>query len=292
MPSSLPLSTRIPVIMGATAVGKTAYALALAQEKQGEIISADSRQVYIEINIGTAKPSAEELAAVPHHFINELHLEQAFSAGQFAKAAEARIRTLLEAGILPIVCGGSTLYLNALMFGLADVPDIPAQIRADLGTELASKGPAALYEELLSIDPLFAATLDPSKTQRLIRGLEVYRGTGTRLSDFHQAQTPPPFQYAPLVLNRDRAVLYHRIEQRVDMMLSEGLLDEVQGLLEAGFSPRLNPLRTIGYQEPIAFLQGELEEVEMIRLIKRNTRRYAKRQMTWFRQFSQHLDLA
>lgn len=279
----LPESPEILVIMGATAVGKTAFAIEQALKCRGEIISADSRQVYIEINIGTAKPSAEELVAVPHHFINELHLEETFSAGKFAEAAEKRIVEILERGNTPIVCGGSTLYLSALMFGLAEIPDIAPEIRENVMQELAEKGSEALYAKLQALDSIFARTLDHTKTQRLVRGLEVFYGTGFPISDFHAQQKPSRFRFKPILLERDRDVLYDRINRRVDMMLDEGLLDEVRNLLEKGYSPELNPLRTIGYQEPIAFLQGEYDLEEMIRLLKRNSRRYAKRQMTWFR---------
>jgi tRNA dimethylallyltransferase len=275
--------TPILVVMGPTAVGKTSFAIEQALRVGGEIISADSRQVYIEINIGTAKPSPDELAAVPHHFINELHLDEPFSAGKFAELAENRIADILERGRTPIVCGGSTLYLNALMFGLAAIPEIEDSVRQKVMQDLENQGSEALYAQLQRIDPVFASTLDHTKTQRLVRGLEVYEGTGAPLSSFHAAQLPPRFRYQPVVLLRERSELYDRINIRVDQMLKDGLIYEVRQLLADGFSPDLNPLRTIGYQEPIAFLEDKIDEAEMIRLLKRNSRRYAKRQMTWFR---------
>ena len=275
-----------PVLTGPTAVGKTALSVRLAEHLGAEIISADSRQVYRELTIGTAKPEADVLARVRHHFIDELDLGEPFSAGQFAEEAEARIREIVERGRVPLVVGGSALYLHALLHGLADVPPVPPAVRTSVEARLAHEGSEALYRELEHVDPASARTMDPTKTQRLVRALEVFHGTGRPLSFYHQRQAPPPFRYRVYVLHRDRADLYSRINRRVDLMLEAGLLDEVRGLLERGADPSANPLRTIGYQEAIAFLQSEIAREEMVRLIKRNTRRYAKRQLTWFRRFS------
>ncbi len=194
-----------------------------------------------------------------------------------------RIADILDRGRIPLVTGGSTLYLRALLNGLADIPDIPPSIRAHIRKRLDQEGPEALYEALQQVDPRAAATMDATKTQRLARALEVYEATGIPLSRFHETQAPPPYAFRTIVLQRNREELYARIERRVDEMLAAGLVDEVRGLLEAGYDPELNPLRTIGYREPIAFLKGEITEDEMVRLIKQNTRRYAKRQETWFR---------
>lgn len=274
------------LLTGPTAVGKTALSLALAERLEAEIISADSRQIYRELSIGTAKPSADELAMAPHHFINERSLNEPFSAGAFARAAAERIDGIVRRGKVPLVVGGSTLYLHALQFGIADIPAIDPSVRTDIEARLQQEGAEALYQELRSIDPTYAQTLDPTKSQRLVRGLEVYHGTGRTLSDYHKTQAPPPFSFKTIVLQRAREELYQRINQRVDIMLGEGLVEETKSVLAAGFSPSLNPLRTIGYQEVIAFLNGAYDYAEMVRLIKRNTRRYAKRQLTWFRRFS------
>lgn len=272
------------ILTGPTAVGKTEQSLALARRLGAEIISADSRQIYRPLTIGTAKPDAETLAAVPHHFIDELDLDEPYSAGAFARDAEARIREILGRGRVPLVVGGSTLYLHALQHGLADIPPVEPDVRAALEARLAAEGAEALYRELSRVDPASAARLDPTKTQRLIRALEVYHGTGVPLSDYHAAQPPPPFTFRTVVLYRERDELYARIDRRVDQMLGQGLLDEVQSILARGYDPSLNPLRTIGYQEPTSYLRGEIDYDEMVRLIKRNTRRYAKRQLTWFRR--------
>ncbi|ARA92312.1 tRNA (adenosine(37)-N6)-dimethylallyltransferase MiaA [Rhodothermaceae bacterium RA] len=278
--------TPVLILAGPTAVGKTELSLQLAEHTSAEIVSADSRQVYRRLDIGTAKPTPEELARVRHHFIDELDLDEPFSAGRFAEAAWERIREIHARGRAAHVVGGSTLYLYALQHGLAKIPTVSAGTRATIEERLSCEGADALYRELQSVDPEAAATMDPTKTQRLVRALEVFHETGQPISSFQRQAVRPPFAFRTVVLTRDRHVLYDRINRRVDLMLEAGLLDEVAGLLEAGFEPSLNPLRTIGYQEPIRYLQGEISREEMVRLIKRNTRRYAKRQLTWFRRLS------
>jgi tRNA dimethylallyltransferase len=223
---------------------------------------------------------------VRHHFIDELDLGTPFSAGAFARQAYERIPEILGRGRTPLVVGGSTLYLHAILHGLAAVPAVDPAVRRHLEARLATEGPHRLYDELRRADPRTAATLDPTKTQRLVRALEVFHGTGRPLSAYFEDQPPLPYRFAPLVLVRERAELYERINRRVDAMLAAGLLDEVRGLLDRGVDPSLNALRTIGYEEAIACLQGRLSYDEMVRLIKRNTRRYAKRQLTWFRSIA------
>ena len=274
----------IPVITGPTSVGKTELCINISVLLESEIISADSRQVYRELTIGVAKPDRDVLERIPHHFINERSITEPFSAGMFMSEALDRIAEILDRGRIPLVTGGSTLYLRALRYGLADIPDIPPSVRTHVRRRLDQEGPEALYETLRKVDPRAAATMDATKPQRLARALEVYEATGIPLSRFHETQAPPPYAFRTVVLQRNREELYARIERRVDEMLAVCLVDEVRGLLEAGYDPGLNPLRTIGYQEPIAFLKGEITEDEMVRLIKQNTRRYAKRQETWFRR--------
>ncbi len=286
-PSQPPSAQRAPVILaliGPTAVGKTALSLDLAERLGAEIVSADSRQVYRPLTIGTAKPTVEELARVRHHFIDELELGDPFSAGRFAEQAEARIAEILSRGRKPLVVGGSTLYLEALLHGLAEIPATSPATRDRLMHRLGDEGRAALFAELQRLDPASASRMDATKTQRVVRALEVLHDTGRPLSHYHTQRSTPRFDFAPVVLSRPRAVLYERINRRVDHMLEAGLLDENRRLLEAGVSPTLNPLRTIGYREPLAHLRGEVEYAEMVRRLKRNTRRYAKRQLTWFRR--------
>jgi tRNA dimethylallyltransferase len=276
-------------ITGPTAVGKTDVSLALAEELDAEIISADSRQVYEELTIGTAKPSVDVRQEVTHHFIDERSVfNPPYSAGAFARDANTRIGEILNRGKQPIVVGGSTLYIHALQFGLADVPSVDDSVRAHIEDRLEHEGAEALYAELKEVDPQQASTMDPTKTQRLVRALEVYHGTGRPLSYYHEQQPEPPYTFRTIVLNRDRERLYRRIEKRVDRMLERGLLEEVESLLDAGVDPARQPLRTIGYREPIQHLRGEVDYDEMVRLVKRNSRRYAKRQLTWFRRYDDY----
>lgn len=278
---------RIPILAGPTAVGKTSVAIRLAQELGAEIVSSDSRQIFRNLNIGTAKPSEEDLDRVRHHLIDELDLSEPYSAGIFSRMAEERIADIISRDHFPIVTGGSTLYLHALVSGLAEIPDVDEEVRRQLNERLQNEGSEILYEELLEVDPAFAGTLDATKSQRIVRGLEVYTGTGKPLSSFFADAAVPRFEYDLIVLTRERTILYDRINNRVDKMIGLGLVNEVQDLLDRGASPSMSALQTIGYQEVIRFLSGDLEHDEMIKLIKRNTRRYAKRQLTWFRKYEQ-----
>jgi tRNA dimethylallyltransferase len=273
------------VIAGPTAVGKTGFALQLAEYLNAEIVSADSRQVYRRMNVGTAKPTETERLRVPHHLVDDLEPDEPFSAGAFARSATAHIQDIVARGRIPLVVGGSTLYLHALLHGLAEIPPVDLAVRERMQARLASEGADVLFEELRCLDPASAARMDASKTQRLVRALEVYHGTGAPLSSYFDAHHSPAFHFTTLVLERERAVLHARIDARVHEMMESGLVDEVRGLLRAGLDPAINALQSIGYREPVAYLQGQISENEMVRLIKRNTRRYARRQMTWFRRY-------
>ena len=275
----------IPVLTGPTGIGKTAYSLEIASRLNAEIISADSRQIYRELNIGTAKPDADALSRIPHHFVSELSLGASYSAGQFARQANERKRVILGRGLLPLVVGGSTLYLHALQHGLSSVPEADLVIRQQLEDQLEREGTASLFEELRRVDPDLAAEMDETKTSRLVRALEVFRGTGIPLSRYHVQQPAPAFTFRVVVLDMERKALYERINARVDHMLARGLVEEVQALLRAGFDPSLQALQTIGYREVTGYLDANYNRREMARLIKRNTRRYAKRQLTWFRRY-------
>ncbi len=278
---------RIPIIAGPTGVGKTSVSLNVAESVGAEIVSCDSRQIFRQLSIGTAKATAEERARVKHHLIDELDLEDPYSAGIFANMAEKRITDILSRGLIPLVTGGSTLYLNALIFGLANIPKVDAQIRQRLNERIQTESSETLFEELAVVDPEFARTLDPTKSQRIVRGLEVHAGTGQPLSSFFSDHDPPQHEYELFVLTRDRSILYDRINRRVDHMIDNGLLEEIRGLVAAGATPAMDALQTVGYKEVVRFLNDELEREEMIDLIKRNTRRYAKRQLTWFRRYDQ-----
>ncbi len=282
------INTKIPVISGPTAVGKTSISLAVARTLStvtrpgSEIISADSRQVFRQMKIGTATPEENELDNVPHHFLADRNLDVPNSAGIFAKEAEQRIEAIFKRGHSPIVVGGSTLYLRALTDGLADIPAVDPEIRPRLNRRLREEGAEVLYDELCSVDPEYCATLDSSKSQRIIRGLEVWYGTGIPLSEFFNQQSTPAFSYTYFILDRDRTELYARINARVDGMIKDGLVEEVRSILSKGFDPKLNALQTIGYREVIRYLNGDWSADDMIFEIKKNSRRYAKRQLTWF----------
>ena len=275
----------IRAIVGPTAVGKTALGIRLAQALDGEIISADSRQIYKELCIGSAKPTAKELALVPHHFIDELRLGEYYSAGLFAEQATARIGEILERNRVPIIVGGSTLYLHALIHGLSPLIPSDAVVRRSIEKRLADLGKEALYAELCRIDPDSANTMDQTKTARVMRALEVFELTGTPLSRFHDVQKTPLYSFCVTVLTLDRSLLYRRIEQRVDAMIAAGLMKEVQNIRNMQLDLTLPALKSIGYKEPLAYLDGLYTWPDMIEVLKRNSRRYAKRQITWFRRY-------
>ncbi len=283
---------KIPVILGATASGKTALAIELALKFDAEIISADSRQIYRELTIGSAKPSPEALATVPHHFINEKHLLEDYDAATFAQEAWQRIAHLLAGGKRVIVVGGSTLYLKSLIVGFSALPSAHPALRARLYQELASLGSEALYERLKRLDPERAQTLDHTKTQRLIRSLEVIESTGRKMSELLSSlHHTPPFEFLCIGLELPRDMLYARINQRVDKMIENGLLEEAQSLYQRFANihkhKKINALETVGYKELFTFLDGTYSLAHAISLIKQHTRNYAKRQLTFFRnQFS------
>jgi tRNA dimethylallyltransferase len=277
------MEPRIPLITGPTAVGKSSVALALAEAQGGEIVSCDSRQLYAELEIGTARPTADELSRVPHHLVGVATLNDPWSAGRFGREAEVVLSEIRARGVKAVVIGGSTLYIQALVDGLADIPATDPAVRNALNEKLQIVGSEVLYEALLRVDPVFAESLDATKSQRIIRGLEVYASTGHPLSYYFETVPPPAHHYRVIVLDRDREDLYRRIDARVNTMMDDGQLDEVYRLMQQGFDPEENPLRTIGYSELAPVLRGEARLEDAVALIQRNSRRYAKRQLTWLR---------
>ena len=272
------------VIVGPTASGKTALSILLAEKLGGEIISADSRQIYRYLDIGTAKPTPEELKRAIHHFISILNPDQNYTAGEYGQQARAKIEELLKQNKQPILVGGSGLYVRAAIDGFFEGPGKNSEIREQLETEAQTLGSEILFERLKKIDPISAAKMDATKVRRVIRALEVYYATGKPISDLHSAQEIKiPFEAVQFGLEWDRKALYRRIEQRVDEMIENGLIEEVRGLLVKGYSRSANALNTVGYKETFDFIEGKITEEEMIRLIKQNTRHFAKRQLTWFR---------
>lgn len=269
-------------IVGPTAIGKTALAIQLAQHFGTEIISADSRQFFKEMAIGTAKPDAEELAAAKHHFIDSHSVSQLFSTGDFEVEGLKTLNGIFQSHDLAIMVGGSGLYVNALINGLDEMPDIDLSIREKLNKQFEEEGLASIQTQLANLDPEYFAKVDQQNPQRMIRGLEVFLSTGQKLSSMLSAtKKERPFNIIKIGLNTDRAVLYDRINQRVDKMVADGLLEEVKSLTPF---KQFNALNTVGYSEIFDYFDGKLSLDEAIAAIKQNTRRFAKRQLTWFRR--------
>jgi tRNA dimethylallyltransferase len=276
---------RILVLVGPTASGKTDISLVLAEMLNGEILSADSRQVYKFLDIGTAKPTREQRARIRHYFVDELTPDQEFSAGEFGARGREAIDEIFRRGKVPIVVGGSGLYVQSLTDGIFEGPGADKDIREILERRLQAEGIAGLLAELRTVDPQIAERIDPTKPRRIIRALEVFHITGRPLSKLHQESAPTiDFVVERFGLLWERKALYARIEKRCDAMLENGLLEEVESLERRGYTDRLNALNTVGYAEAFAYRRGEIGYEEMVRMLKQNSRRYAKRQMTWFRR--------
>jgi tRNA dimethylallyltransferase len=278
------MNPKLLVICGPTASGKSELALRLAELLEAEIVNADSMQVYCGMDIGTAKPSPEERARIPHHLIDIVDPRQPFSAADFAAAADIAIRDITARGRRAIVVGGTGLYIRALLKGLVDSPGGADQFRQGLHEEAQQSGNQALLERLRQVDPDLAAQLHPNNLVRIIRALEVHHLTGIPLSRYQQEHGFSAQRYRSLQIGIrvERSTLYTRIDTRVDLMLQAGLLDEVRGLLAAGCDAGMKAMRSIGYKEACAYVAGEYSLEEAARLIKRDTRHYAKRQLTWF----------
>ena len=270
------------VVVGPTAIGKTSLAITLAKQFQTEIISADSRQFFREMSIGTAKPSEEELTKAPHHFINSHSITQLFSTGDFEVQALALIEKLFTKQDVVIMVGGSGLYINAVCNGLDEMPDIDLNIREQLNQQFAEEGIEAIRTQLAALDPEYFEKVDQSNPQRMIRGLEVVLSTGQKLSSFLTANKKErPFKIIKIGLNTEREKLYHQINHRVDLMIESGLVEEVKSLEPY---KELNALKTVGYAEIFDYLEGKTDLPTAIDKVKQNTRRFAKRQLTWFRK--------
>lgn len=269
------------IIAGPTAVGKTALSIRIAQALNTEIISADSRQFFRELNIGTAKPNAEELGQVKHHFINSHSIAEAYSAGDFERDALTLLDKLFETHDNVVMTGGSGLYIKAVSEGLDALPAPLEDLRETLTNKLHQEGLSTLQDEITNIDPVFASTAEIANPQRVVRALEVFYTTGIPISQYQLKQTQQrPFGQLMIALDRDRAELYNRIDLRMDLMLEQGLVDEAKALTP--FRAH-HALQTVGYKEVYGYLDGAYDEKEMVRLLKQNSRRYAKRQLTWFR---------
>lgn len=276
---------KILTIVGSTSSGKTELALRLAGKTNGEIVSADSRQVYKYLDIGTAKPAAEQRAGTAFHLVDFLEPDRVYSCGQFGRDAQDRIRDILGRGRAPIVCGGTGLYLGALYEPLHRLPGSTADSKRKVLAELEAAGLDEMYRRLQKADPAWAGKVGPADRQRILRGLEIYYLTGRPISEFFAGPRPAPeFEPHYIGLKFERADLYQRIDRRFDRMLKDGLVEETRAVLGLGFAPDCPGLRTIGYQEIIAHLHGRLSLSEAAQLAKKNTRNFARRQATWFRK--------
>jgi tRNA dimethylallyltransferase len=272
--------------MGPTAVGKTGLVLRLAKEFDAEIINADSMQVYHLMNIGTAKPTAAERAEVPHHLLDIVYPDEDFDAKRYSQMAREVIEDLDRRGTPAIVAGGTGLYLKAFFYGL--FPGAPANrlLRKRLRREAEGDGGAGLYQKLKHVDPITAQRLHPNDLFRIIRALEVWESGGKPMSALHNEHgfSEQLFLILKIGLRRPRTELYERINRRVELMMEQGFVEEVKGLLQRGYEPSLRSMQALGYRHMVQYLRDGMELSEVLRTMKRDTRRYAKRQITWFRR--------
>lgn len=279
---------KILVIVGPTASGKTRMAVELAQRHNGEVISADSMQIYRTMDIGTAKPTQEEMGGIPHHMIDVADPEEDFSVARYVEMAARCVDDVLERGKLPIVAGGTGLYIDSLLSGRTFAPFSPdSALRGELERELEEKGGQAMLEALAQVDPEAAQRLHPNDHKRIIRALEVYRSTGKTITQHNRETQAIPPRYNALTIGlafQDRQAMWRRIDQRVDEMVAAGLEDEVRRLLTSGISPKCTAMQAIGYKEMVAALREGRAVAEAAEEIKLRSRQYAKRQLTWFRR--------
>jgi tRNA dimethylallyltransferase len=283
------MKPKLLVIAGPTASGKSALAIDLAEQLDGEIVCVDSLTVYRGFTIGSAKPTKEQQNQIPHHLLDVCEPSDPFTAADFMNMATIVIADIAGRGKVPILAGGAGFYLRALLRGMNKAPGEDAAVREFLWARARQEGAEALLEELRQVDPETALLLHPNNQIRIVRALEVYHTTGRPISSFHAAHgfSDSPYDALQFCLDLPRPVIYQRIEARVDAMYAAGLVSEVELLLKQGVSPVCKPLQAIGYKEVVAHLEGQFGVDEMLRLIKRNTRHFAKRQLTWFRRESE-----
>lgn len=275
------------VLTGPTAVGKTNLSIRLAKKIGGEIISADSMQIYKKMNIGTAKISPEEMAGVPHYLVDELDPGEEFNVVAFQQMAKKAMKQIYENGHIPIVVGGTGFYIQALLYDVDfSEHETEEKYRQELVALKQEKGREYLYEMLKQADPEYAAIVHSNNVKRVIRALEYYHETGRKLSEHNaqQRENSSPYQFVYLVLNDEREILYDRIDRRVDQMMEAGLLQEVEALVKEGYERTLVSMQGLGYKEFFDYFDGKCTLEETVDIIKRDTRRFAKRQLTWFRR--------
>ena len=287
----MPDKIKIAAIVGPTAGGKTALSIALAKHFGGEIVSCDSMQVYKRMNIGTAKPTAEEMDGVVHHMIEIAEPNIVYSCAEYVSDAKKVIEDIVSRGKLPIVCGGTGLYLDSLLRGGSfEVTDVDPEYRESLYNAAAEKGNEFVHSMLREIDPESAEAIHPNNVKRVIRALEIYKTTGKTKTELDENSRSNEGEYDALVVGLryvDREVLYRRIDLRVDQMIRDGLEDEIRALLAEGvFDSSGTATQAIGYKELLGYIKGEMPYDDAVELLKRSTRRYAKRQLTWFSNHS------
>lgn len=282
------MKKRLLIIAGPTAVGKTDIGIILAGKLNGEIISADSMQVYKNMNIGTAKPNLEERQGIAHHLIDIVNPDEDFSVAEFQRLAKNIIDDLVLNKKFPIVVGGTGLYINSLIYDMDFTQSVSNwELRKILQEQAESMGNEYIHNKLRKIDPDLAGRIHPNNIRRIIRAIEVYHGTGKRIGDFSKdIVISDEYEFFLVGLTRNREELYDRINIRVNIMIEQGLIEEVKNLLSLGYSKDLVSFKGLGYKEIVGYLEGEYDLNEAIRILKRNTRRYAKRQLTWFRRYS------
>lgn len=274
----------IPVILGPTASGKTEIGIAICLRLNGEIVSADSRQIYRKMDIGSAKPTPAQQSLVKHHLIDILDPDQSFSAGDFVRCALEAIADIQSRGKLPVIVGGATLYLRALTQGIFSGRSSDPELRSSLLQRYGSGEAQSLCEEMTLLDPAYAAKVHLNDGKKIVRFFEIYHSTGLTVSQLKSHQSGGYIDSIIIGIQLNRAELYTRIDQRVDRMIESGLLQEVQGLRDAGYHKDLNSMNSPGYREIFDFLEGKITWDKAVELIKQGTRRYAKRQITWFKK--------
>ena len=278
---------KVVVICGPTASGKTALSIELAKRINGEIVSADSMQIYDEMNIGTAKPDQEEMQGIKHYLIGNIKPTKRYSVSEFKKDAITAIKEIISKGKMPIVVGGTGLYVNSLVYGI-DYPEIQINLeyRKELEKIVEEKGLQYLFEKAVEIDKEAMKNISPNDKKRILRVLEIYKETGKTKTELERESRKNgiPYDYKIFAINMPREILYDRINRRVDIMIEKGLIDEVSSLYEKYGESLLTSMQAIGYKEVVEFLKGNFTKEEMIEKIKMETRRYAKRQLTWFRK--------
>ncbi len=275
---------KLVIICGPTCVGKSFLARRISEEVDVEIISADSRQVYLYMDIGTAKPTLEEQNKIPHHLIDIKYPNEKYSAGEFAQDAEQNINEIIARNHIPLIVGGTGFYIKALLDGLSPIPQVPSEIRRKIQQLAQKQDTQSLYNKLLSVDRISAENIHPNDTKRIIRALEVYQYTGKPISYFWNVQPKRNYQSLVIFITQQRESLYQKINNRVDKMMELGLVDEVKQLVKMGYKKEDPGMKSVGYQELIDYLDGRHKLEEAIELIKQHTRNFAKRQFTWFRK--------